>query len=67
MERWNEKTFHHSIIPSFQRSLDAARKHHHGMHGVQKPELLHDEEPAETPGAGGVEKVLPAMQQAAGA
>jgi hypothetical protein len=41
---------------------DATRKHHHGMHGVQKPELFHDEEPAQAPGAGGVEEVLPALQ-----
>src|SRR2546422_11566653 len=46
-------------------SLDATRKHHHGMHGVQRPELLHDEEPAEAPRAGGVAEVLPAVQQAA--
>jgi len=35
------------------------------MHGVQKPELLHDEEPAQAPRAGGVAEVLPAVQQAA--
>src|SRR5207245_11378219 len=35
------------------------------MHGVQRPELLHDEEPAEAPRAGGVAEVLPAVQQAA--
>src|SRR5712692_9805068 len=34
------------------------------MHRVQRPELLHDEEPAEAPGAGGVDEVLPAVQQA---
>src|SRR6266853_528460 len=34
------------------------------MHRVQRPELLHDKEPAEAPGAGGVEEVLPAVQQA---
>jgi preprotein translocase subunit SecE len=37
------------------------------MHGVQKPKLLHDEEPAEAPRAGGVAEVLPAVQQAAAA
>src|SRR5437762_2350924 len=46
------------------RRSDAAGKHHHGMHRVQRPELLHHEEPAEAPGAGGMEKVLPAVQQA---
>src|SRR2546426_7003737 len=35
------------------------------MHGVQEPELLHDEEPAQAPRAGGVAEVLPAVQQAA--
>jgi preprotein translocase SecE subunit len=34
------------------------------MHRVQRPELLHDQEPAEAPGTGGVEEVLPAVQQA---
>src|SRR3989441_10304103 len=34
------------------------------MHGVQKPELLHDQEPAEASRAGRVEEVLPAVQQA---
>src|SRR5207247_10306819 len=43
----------------------AAVEHHHGMHGVQKPELLQDEEPAQAPRAGGVAEVLPAVQQAA--
>src|SRR3989475_12623418 len=43
----------------------AAGEHHHGMHGVQKPELLHDEEPAQAPRAGGVAGVLPAGRQAA--
>src|SRR2546430_1290299 len=46
------------------RRSDAAGKHHHGMHRVQRPELLHHEEPAKAPGAGGMEKVLPAVQQA---
>src|SRR5947199_263161 len=30
--------------------------------GRQRPELLHDQEPAEAPGTGGVEEVLPAVQ-----
>src|SRR5256714_14734407 len=47
-----------------RRTIDAAGKHHHGMHRVQRPELLHHEEPAQAPGAGGVEEVLPAVQQA---
>src|SRR5256886_14627337 len=47
-----------------RRTIDAAGKHHHGMHRVQRPELLHHEEPAQAPGAGGMEKVLPAVQQA---
>src|SRR5207253_2313972 len=34
------------------------------MHRVQRPELLHHEEPAQAPGAGGMEEVLPAVQQA---
>jgi hypothetical protein len=66
----DDGTTNHSIIPSFHRSnrgIDAAREHHHGMHGVQKPELLHDEEPAQASRAGGVEEVLSALQQAAGA
>src|SRR6266480_296029 len=28
------------------------------MHRVQRPELLHDQKPAEAPGTGGVEEVL---------
>src|SRR2546421_410646 len=47
--------------------LNGAREHHHGMHHVQEPELLHDEEPAQAPRAGRVEEVLPAVQQADGA
>src|SRR5437870_11786514 len=34
------------------------------MHGVQKPELLHHQEPAQALRAGGMEEVLPAVQQA---
>src|SRR3989475_12450757 len=37
------------------------------MHGVQKPELLHHQEPAQALRAGGMEEVLPAVQQAPGA
>src|SRR2546422_11337514 len=37
------------------------------MHGVQKPELLHHQEPAQALRAGGMEEVLPAGQQAPGA
>jgi preprotein translocase subunit SecE len=37
------------------------------MHRLQESQLLHDQEPAETPGAGGVAEVLPAVQQAAAA
>src|SRR5881628_2896856 len=37
------------------------------MHGVQKPELLHHQEPAQAFRAGGMEEVLPAVQQAPGA
>src|SRR5258708_164351 len=39
----------------------------YGVPGVQEPELLHHEEPAQAPRTGGVEEVLPALQQAAGA
>src|SRR5207245_669545 len=37
------------------------------MHGVQKPELLHHQEPAQAFRARGMEEVLPAVQQAPGA
>jgi hypothetical protein len=37
------------------------------MHGVQTPELQHDEEPAEELGAVGIQQVLPRVPQAHGA
>jgi hypothetical protein len=44
------------------RGGNAAREHHHGVHRVQEPELLLDEEPAQASGARGMEKVLPSVQ-----
>src|ERR1043166_1682770 len=34
------------------------------MHRLQKPELLHRQEPSDPSGAGGVEKVLPPLRRA---
>jgi hypothetical protein len=42
--------------------FNAPRQNHHGLQRLQESQLLHDEEQATAPRAGGVEEVLPTLQ-----
>jgi len=45
-------------------TTNGTRKNHNGLRGLQESQLLHRQEQAVAPGAGGVEEVLPALQRA---